>query len=113
MSYTPTTWATGDTITAEKLNHAEQGIAAAVNVLFIETTNGFTVLNKTYKEIHDAIAAGTLCIIKSFDGEAVDMLFVRSAEPSGTVPETYGVMLMDETWFVTDNENGYPVVVTP
>lgn len=26
MAYTPTNWQTGDTITAEKLNHAEQGI---------------------------------------------------------------------------------------
>lgn len=29
MSYTPTTWATGDTITAEKLNHLEGGVEAA------------------------------------------------------------------------------------
>lgn len=26
MAYTKTSWANGDTITAEKLNHAEQGI---------------------------------------------------------------------------------------
>ena len=30
MSYTPTQWQTGDTITAEKLNNMEQGIAGAV-----------------------------------------------------------------------------------
>lgn len=30
MSYTPTNWQTGDTITAEKLNNMEQGIAGAV-----------------------------------------------------------------------------------
>ena len=29
MSYTPTTWATGDTITATKLNKIENGIASA------------------------------------------------------------------------------------
>ena len=29
MSYTPTTWATGDTITAAALNKMEQGIASA------------------------------------------------------------------------------------
>lgn len=29
MSYTPNTWATGDTITAAKLNNIEQGIANA------------------------------------------------------------------------------------
>lgn len=30
MSYTPTNWQTGDTITAEKLNNMENGIAGAV-----------------------------------------------------------------------------------
>jgi hypothetical protein len=29
MSYTPTTWQTGDTITAEKLNKLENGVANA------------------------------------------------------------------------------------
>ena len=29
MSYTPTEWATGDTVTAEKLNKIEGGIASA------------------------------------------------------------------------------------
>ena len=29
MAYTATTWNTGDLITAEKLNHLEQGVAAA------------------------------------------------------------------------------------
>ena len=28
MSYTKTTWATGDVITAEKLNNIEDGVAA-------------------------------------------------------------------------------------
>lgn len=27
MAYSPTTWKTGDTITAEKMNHLEQGVA--------------------------------------------------------------------------------------
>lgn len=27
MAYTPTTWQTGDLITAERLNHLEQGVA--------------------------------------------------------------------------------------
>lgn len=26
MAYDPTTWTTGDTITAEKMNHLEQGV---------------------------------------------------------------------------------------
>ena len=42
MSYTPTTWTTGDTITATKLNKMEQGIAGAgggVEVVFIYFPN--------------------------------------------------------------------------
>ena len=35
MAYTPTVWATGDVITAEKLNKMEQGIVAADNVVVI------------------------------------------------------------------------------
>lgn len=35
MSYTPTTWQTGDTITAEKLNNMESGIEAANETLVI------------------------------------------------------------------------------
>lgn len=33
MSYTPTTWTTGDTITASAMNKIEQGIASAGNVM--------------------------------------------------------------------------------
>ena len=35
MSYTPTTWATGDTVTATKLNKMEQGIANAGSVAVV------------------------------------------------------------------------------
>lgn len=37
MAYTPTVWETGDTITAEKLNKAENGIAAAGPVVLSVT----------------------------------------------------------------------------
>lgn len=59
MSYTPTNWQTGDVITAEKLNHAEEGIATASNVLLIEASYDATldvhVLNVTYNEVLAAI----------------------------------------------------------
>ena len=32
MAYEPNTWSTGDTITAEKLNHLEQGVATSQQV---------------------------------------------------------------------------------
>lgn len=41
MAYTPTVWATGDKITAEKLNKAENGIAAAVQLVDISEAEPF------------------------------------------------------------------------
>ena len=68
MSYTPTTWATGDTITATKLNKMEQGIAGAGSALFCNSsfsqTVGDYVLDKTVQEIYDALLAGTPVYIK-------------------------------------------------
>lgn len=59
MAYTPTIWKTGDVITAEKLNKAEQGIASASDEVFaIKATyalDGFSAtLDKTLSEITSA-----------------------------------------------------------
>lgn len=62
MSYTPTNWVTGDTITATKLNKIENGIASAGSAVII-TDNG-TALDKTYAEIYDLVNSGTPCYIK-------------------------------------------------
>lgn len=68
MSYTPTTWTTGDTITATKLNKLENGVANAGSVLICNTsfsaqTQTF-VLDKTVQEIYDALLSGTPAYIK-------------------------------------------------
>lgn len=67
MSYTKQTWQSGDTITATKLNHMEDGIAAGGDSLFVlsETTtiDGQTIthtLNATYNEMAQAAQAGKL-----------------------------------------------------
>ena len=67
MSYSKTTWKTGDTITAQLLNHAEDGIAAndaaiasALTALQVKITyadNAFTA-DKTYSEMLTAFNAG-------------------------------------------------------
>lgn len=59
MSYTPTNWQTGDTITAEKLNNLEEGVASGAVII---TDNG-TQLDKTYAEIYDLVNSGTPCFI--------------------------------------------------
>ena len=58
MSYTPTNWQTGDTVTAEKLNKMETGIAAASDVFVITltpTAPDFSgTMDKTPLEIREA-----------------------------------------------------------
>lgn len=66
MKYTPTVWETGDTITAEKLNKAECGIAAvAESVLTVTVTYGETEmsLNKKMGDILTAITNGVVTLI--------------------------------------------------
>lgn len=67
MSYTPTTWNTGDTITATALNKIEQGIAGGGGLYVINasisTQQGYGVLDKTASEILAAINRGALPVI--------------------------------------------------
>jgi hypothetical protein len=62
MSYTPTEWQTGDTITAEKLNNMEQGIENASKsfiVTLTPTAQDFSgTMDKTVAEINAAYEAG-------------------------------------------------------
>lgn len=61
MAYTPTTWNTGDDVTATKLNKIENGIANAGSALIVTSSpvNGVEVMNKTVQEIYDAFTSGT------------------------------------------------------
>jgi len=85
MAYEPTEWQNGDVITAEKLNKAEQGIAAAGPLLVTVTADGATYheLDKSYKEITEASSL-------RFHGAAdqyatdVDFILMSTSEYSGT-----------------------------
>ena len=59
MSYTPTTWAAGDTVTSAKLNKMEQGIANSGGSFIITTSvvSNKPTLDKTWQEIYDAAEA--------------------------------------------------------
>lgn len=57
MSYTPTTWQSGDVITSTKLNKLEQGVAG--NILIVDIINvGWLQTDKTYGQIYDALNNG-------------------------------------------------------
>lgn len=69
MSYTPTNWQTGDTITAEKLNKLENGVAALSNYDIV------------FKKTYDSVTA---------DGLSVEELYQKGAENLNAVLITDG-----------------------
>ena len=73
MSYTPTNWQTGDTVTAEKLNKMEQGIQTAVDpfiVTFTPTAQDFSgITDKSNTEIYEAFLAGKQIIARIINNE--------------------------------------------
>lgn len=96
MAYTPKTWQCNDTITAEDLNHMEQGIADAsqggggtepliVTSNYDESTDEQT-LDKTWQEIHDALAENRLVFITSLAGPLVSQYRVQMVANDGGTP---------------------------
>lgn len=65
MSYTPTTWAAGDTVTAAKLNKLEQGVASSgVLVVNITWADGTATCDKTASEMFTAYRNGGVNLIE-------------------------------------------------
>lgn len=87
MSYEPTTWKSGDTVTSAKLNKLEQGVAGAGSgILLVHNVNG--TFDKTWQEIHDA---GVAIVIANGDGYSVSLLTYAIWEDNGV----YGVQVYD------------------
>lgn len=116
MAYTPKTWECGDTITAEDLNHIEQGIANSgggtepliVHVSFDEST-GVITLDKTWKEIRDVFATGANVII-----DRSEVLPIGTIDHFATViavdANPYEVRLGDLTYFIASLDSDYPSI---
>ena len=117
MAYTKNTWADGDVVTSEKLNHMEDGIADAGGIMIINDTDN--TLDKTWQEISDAMAANTFCVIKTvlqgIDGSSVCNYLVVEAgysELNGTSPYYLSVIIKGSTvqyvQYTTTSATGYP-----
>ena len=89
MSYTKTTWATGDVITAEKLNNAEDGIAANDTALagkqatLVSGTNIKTINNESI------LGSGNIAISGGSSGTMV----VTYDDTEDTIDKTYQQLL--------------------
>lgn len=74
MAYEKQEWKTGDTITAEKMNHIEDGVANSTGGLFIihatdydSDENTWSKTDKTFDEIYAAAMAGLDPVIYCVD----------------------------------------------
>lgn len=84
MSYTPTNWQRGDTITAEKLNNMESGIENA-NEPFIVTLTPTAAdfsgtMDKTVAEINAAYEAGRKIVYKVMENATSYIMVDCSAQ---------------------------------
>lgn len=100
MPYEPNTWATGDVITADKLNHIEQGISGIV----FHITSQDNTLDATYGEIKSALDAGRICLIK-VSGESTIKLVVSCYE----IDSAYYVTTESGNTYIANSSDGYPI----
>lgn len=115
MAYTPNTWATGDTITAQKLNNMEQGIANSgalvVNLAWIPDDEfGNSTLDKTWQEIHDAVLSGGVTIVQReiYEGqELISVPMLQSVQYNSDQEYAY-LVVASEIEYSTATANGYP-----
>ena len=109
MSYEKTTWSSGDTITAEKLNNIEDGIAGADNrgVFAVGFQEDGGTLDKTWKEIHDAVSDGKLSFVFFMGEDEIGIGIVMSVYEEGGY--SIDVMGWNEGFtYTAETENGYP-----
>ena len=114
MSYNPTNWQAGDTVTSAKLNKIEQGIKNSVlvaNLIVDDQENNIMHLDKTWQEIYDA----NFCIANQImdDGIATSFVGVKTPGEEGNVLAPYVIVLFpvgstEQQTFFSATPNGYP-----
>ena len=107
MAYQKQTWVTGETITEQKLNHMEDGIANTILAVdaTVEEVEGDLVftLDKTWQQIHDASYAFLA------DGETYHPIY-RIWLEDGKYRVQFSNGLFENMVFRTETADGYPQV---
>lgn len=117
MAYEKQTWHNGDTITEQKLNHMEDGIAnSSVFTIIANMGSDSPTLNQKAKDIYDAFVSGS-CIIKEID-EGEETIYPLSSVHTDGTHYAFGYYIsindtIQETGFVAENPDDYPVLVQP
>ena len=87
MAYEKTTWQTGDTVTADKLNHAEQGILEnSVDVYVGTMVEGEMQFNLSYNQVVAALQAhkDIKLYMQDYSDDNPDLLLYRLDAVIGT-----------------------------
>ena len=109
MSYEPTNWKAGDTVTSAKLNKLEQGVASNVLVvnMIVDTDTGVITLGKTWQEIFDADFAIAILTNPTKDMQE-HKEYVPINNISSYLDGTYSIMI-EGTQFIADSADDYPI----
>ena len=107
MSYTKTTWETGDVITAEKLNNIENGIEANETAISQVGTSLMTVTYTYDSETKVSTTQATFGeVLEAFEN-GVTVIFTTSREDSGYVNHLSGIVV-SVYWDHNENNPGRP-----
>ena len=109
MSYTPTTWKAGDTVTSEKLNKLEQGVASNGALIVQANREGYVeTLDYTWKEIYDAALAGCSIFLKHYNDDGDEVYSALSNFSSIANSQWRVVRFYEYGMFEAASENEYP-----
>ena len=104
MGYIPTEWETGDVITAEKLNKAENGIAGAgpyiVQIDSYDPETSDAILDASFEDVYNAVSAGRLVMMQdeqTTKNVSISFLMGTSYNPAENVLYPYDVTFFDKT----------------
>ena len=109
MAYTKQTWETGQVITAEKLNHMEDGIEGAYPLVLTNTSEDLTLitLSETWQTIHDAFPN----VYYVSEGRMVDYAITHVTTVSIDNGAYY--VYVGSTEYVAATANDYPTYTEP
>lgn len=125
MAYEKQNWVCGDTLTAEKLNHMEDGIEDAsqsggdkliirVSNVTTEGEDVKTTFDKTWQEVHDALANGNTAIIINEEDINVAQSFVLATFYSDSTTPPYRVSgTAPITTLMADSTDDYIYSLSP
>ena len=129
MAYSKTTWETGDVITAELLNHAEDGIAAASagSSMIVDFTyaDGSVTASESFADVEAALKAGTVVFGRYIYGDPVSRVALGPlgyndgyiggylVHSTDTTPNIWGIVIYWPEDGGIEANNGYIAVSIP